>query len=199
MSSRWEKGVFDQVVHNLDPTAARGTAIGTLKLDPKIFAGKPESHSDPACSEFLSAYALFVKVAIDAKRLPRGGPLVKRWNLGYDIYSPCLGRFIEVDEYQHFSQARLDRLVTNRNASWSSLYANYFWDSVLPTLVAKPYHDPSPPHRDEQRAYRDEMRERLPILYGLQHTIRLDEFTLREIGLENVVDLINEIVVRGKA
>src|SRR5262249_30245709 len=126
-------------------------------------------------------------------------PLMERWKLGYDMYSPRLGRFIEVDEYQHFSQVRLDRLLLNRSAAWSPLYPAYFWENVLPKLIAKPFHDPSPPHRDEQRAYRDEMRERLPILYGLMHTVRLDEFTIKEIGLENVVGLINEIVARGQA
>jgi hypothetical protein len=39
------------------------------------------------------------------------------------------------------------------------------------------------------------MRERLPVLYGLGRTIRLDEFTLKAIGLDHLAQLVNEIVM----
>ena len=99
-----------------------------------------------------------------------------------------------MDECQHFSEPRLTRLVANRSAPWSPLYPTLFWEETLPRLLARPRRDLDPPHRDEARAYRDEMRERLPVLYGLRRTVRLDEFTLGQIGLECVVPIVLEIL-----
>ncbi|NIV15967.1 MAG: hypothetical protein GWN62_33325 [Aliifodinibius sp.] len=101
-------------------------------------------------------------------------------------------RFIEVDEYQHFSHIRLNRLQTIRSTSWRPVYPIHFWENILTRRVNKPYRDLDPPHRDEQRAYLDELRDRLPVLYGLKRTIRIDEFTLKEIGLKVVNELISD-------
>lgn len=58
----------------------------------------------------------------------------------------------------------------------------------------RPKRDLDRPHRDEARAYRDEMREKLPVAYGFRRTIRLDEFTLKQAGIERVADLVNQLV-----
>lgn len=99
-----------------------------------------------------------------------------------------------MDEKQHFSGVRINRILENHYLPWHPLYPAYFWEQVLPRLQAKPYRDLDPPYRDEARAYRDEMRERLPVLYGLQPTIRLDEFTLKSVGVDHVADMVHEIL-----
>lgn len=135
-------------------------------------------------------YELLAKSARKDDRLIAGDPLVKRWTLTWDIYSPGLGRFIEVDEYQHFSRIRLARLLELRSARWAPIYPEHFWGMVAPKIIAKPYRDLDPAHRDEQRAYLDELRDRLPMTYGFRRTFRIDEFTLKDYGLESVRLLI---------
>jgi hypothetical protein len=194
MSSRWEKSVLEQVTRFVDPLAVGGKAIRSAGLDPRLFDARPKAHPAPASLAIQDLYESLAQSARQAGRLPEGASLVKLWKLTGDIYSPKLGRFIEVDEYQHFSKVRLSRILENRFLPWGALYSANFWDTVLPRLQAKPYRDLDPPHRDEARAYRDELRERLPILYGLRQTIRLDEFTLEEAGLDRVTSLILEIL-----
>jgi len=194
MSSRWENPVFEQILAHFDPNAVRGRAVRSTGLDCRLFDGWPESHPGDVAVAMRTVYELLRGAACAAGRLASEEPLVKRWKLTGDIYSPKLERFIEVDEYQHFSAVRLARILENRAVPWRPLYACHFWDNVLPHLLAKPYHDLDPPHRDEARAYRDEMRERLPVFYGLRRTVRLDEFTLKEIGPGHVVGLLLQML-----
>lgn len=194
MASRWERPVLEQLVKKLDPLALGGGAIRSAGLDPRIFDGKPEAHDARISSEFRGVYESLWQAAQADGRLAVGDPLVKTWNLTADIYSPKLRRFIEVDEGQHFSEVRLKRLLAHRSAPWGPLYAASFWDEVVPRLLARPRRDLDPPHRDEARAYRDEMRERLPVLYGLRRTVRLDEFTLKLTRLDRVADLVVQIL-----
>lgn len=189
MASRWEQGVLEYVVEHLDSSAVGGKAIRLASLDVRLFDGSPETHS-AAASEIREVYELLTQSARDDGRLTAGVPLVKQWKLTWDIYSPKLGRFIEVDERQHFSRARLDRLLEIRSAPWGPEYPAHFWETVVPRLIGKPYRDLDPPHRDEQRAYRDELRDRLPTLYGFRRTIRVDEFTLKDQGVESVTQLL---------
>jgi hypothetical protein len=198
MSSRWEKQALERLVEKLDPFAVGGRDICQAGLEPRIFNAKPEAHSEPTASACRATYEALQQAAQADGRLAAGAPLVKKWTLTADIYSPRLGRFIEIDEAQHFSAVRLSRLVANRGAPWGPLYAAGFWDEIIPRLLAKPRRDLDPPHRDEARAYRDEMRERLPVVYGLRRTIRLDEFTLKLTGLERFDGLILQIVERGE-
>jgi hypothetical protein len=191
--TRWQLPVFEEIKAHLDPLATSGRAVQGIGLDARIFDCRPESHAPPDDSMIREAYEALRQRAVADGRLGAGAPLIKRWKLVADIYSPRLRRFIEVDERQHFSRARLIRLVANRRAMWSSLYPAHFWDKVLPCLIERPRRDLDPPHRDEQRAYRDEMRERLPVLYGLRRTIRLDEFTLGAIGLEHVSGVVAQL------
>jgi hypothetical protein len=194
MSSRWEKQTLEQIVAKLDPLAVGGSDIRRAGLDPRIFNASPEVHPEPTASACREAYEELRQSAQADGRLAAGAPLVKNWTLTADIYSPKLGRFIEVDEVQHFSEVRLRRLLTHRSAPWGPLYAARFWDDTFPRLLASPRKDLDPPYRDEARAYRDEMRERLPVAYGLRRTVRLDEFTLSRTGLECVADVVLEIL-----
>lgn len=147
----------------------------------RLFDARPEAHTE-AAQEIREVYEFLTKSARDDGRLPAKTPLLKRWKLRWDIYSPKLRRFIEVDEYQHFSRVRLARLRRIRSALWGPEYPAYFWEEVFPRLINKPFRDMDPPHRDEQRAYLDELRDRLPLLYGFKRTIRVDEFTLKKMG-----------------
>lgn len=194
MSSRWEKQVLERVIAVLDPDAVGGREIRLAGLDPRVFDSLPDSHAEPTASACREVYDLMRSAAQADRRLADKTPLVKSWILTADIYSPKLQRFIEVDETQHFSKPRLSRLLVNRAATWAPLYAPRFWDEEYPRLLKKPRRDLDPPHRDEARAYRDELRERLPVAYGLRRTIRLDEFTLAIIGLECVADLVLQII-----
>jgi hypothetical protein len=187
---RYQQAVYDEVVAHLDSTALHGKAIGFAQLEPKLFDARPESHLPPASSELRSFHDALTRAAHADKRLGVETPLIRSWKLSYDIYSPKLRRFIEVDERQHFSRQRLERIQVGRTEPGRSFYPVHFWDHVFARLLARPARDLDPPHRDEARAYRDEARECLPVLYGLHPTIRLDEFTLEEIGITNVVDLI---------
>lgn len=191
MASRWEHDTLAYVVQQIDPSAVGGSAIRSVGLDPRLFDGKPEAHA-AAAQKLRGVYELLADSAREGGRLAETQPLVKQWTLAWDIYSPKLKRFIEVDEEQHFSRPRLGRLKANRTAPWGPVYSAYFWEEKFPQLVDKPKHDHDPPHRDEQRAYRDELRDRLPALYGLGRTIRIDEFTLSADGHESVRQLIAE-------
>lgn len=194
MPSRWEKRVLEQVVTNLDPLAVGGRSIGNAGIDARIFDARPNAHSEPTASVCCELYESLRRAAQLDGRLATDAPLVKNWYMIADIYSPKLQRFIEIDEYQHFSKVRLTRLLANRNATWAPLYTAHFWDEVYPGLVIRPRRDLDPPHRDEARAYRDEMRERLAVVYGLRRTVRLDEFTLKQAGTEAVTDLVLQLV-----
>jgi hypothetical protein len=185
----WEQRVLEYLVEHLDPGAVGGGTINSAGLDSRLFDAKPGSH--PAVAQDLrELLELLTQSARDAGRLPADKALVVKWRLKWDIYSPELGRLIEVDERQHFSRVRLRRLLVSRNCAWGPLYPDHFWQEVFPRRQDKPAFDLDPPHRDEQRAYLDEVRDRLPVLYGLRRTIRLDVFTLKHHGIGEVRDLI---------
>ena len=194
---RWQLPAFEQIVQKLDPAAQRGKSIQSLDLNVSIFNSLPEAHPTAVCRPLRELYDTLERSAREDDRLPANKPLVRNWTLTYDIYSPKLGRFIEVDERQHFSRQRLDRIVESQFLPGRSLYPSYFWDQVIQQLQKSPACDIDPPHRDEQRTYRDVARELLPTAYGLEATIRLDEYSLSSSGLE-AVDLIQQIL-NGKA
>ena len=198
MASRWEKQVLQRIVAEVDPEAVGGSDIRQAGLEPLIFESRPELHGEPTARACREVYESLRMAAHTDGRLAAAEPLVKNWTLTADIYSPKLRRFIEVDEVQHFSKPRLVRLVANRLAAWAPLYAPRFWEVEVPRLLRKPKRDLDPPHRDEARAYLDELRERLPFAYGLSRTIRLDEFTLAAVGLDQLPDLIFEILQMEK-
>lgn len=194
MASRWEKQALEQVVKKLDPLAVGGRGIRCAGIDVRVFDARPDAHSEPTASVCRELYESLRRAAQADGRLAAEAPLVKTWSLSADIYSPKLRRFIEIDETQHFSMVRLTRLLANRAEPWGPLYVASFCDEVYPRLIMRPRRDLDPPHRDEARAFRDEMRERLPVVYGLRRTIRLDEFTLKKSGIEAVADLVLKLV-----
>lgn len=194
MASRWEKQALEQVVKKLDPLAVGGRSIRFAGIDARVFDARPDAHSEPIASVCRELYESLQRAAQADGRLAPEAPLVKNWILSADIYSPKLRRFIEIDETQHFSRIRLTRLLANRAELWGPLYVASFWDRVYPRLAMNPRRDLDPPYRDEARAFRDEMRERLPVVYGLGRTIRLDEFTLKQAGIEAVGDLVLQLV-----
>jgi hypothetical protein len=199
MASRWEKQALKQVVMNFDPLAIGGCEIRIAGLDSRVFDARPESHAEPTASECRRIYESMSLRAMADGRLTASGSLVRNHNLTFDIYSPKLRRFIEIDEKQHFTEIRLSRLYANRLATWAPLYAVGFWQQSYPRLVKSPRRDLDPPHRDEARAYRDEMRDRLPVVYGFRRTIRLDEFTLKALGIDRVSNLLNELIETDKS
>lgn len=156
-TSRWQAMVLESIRTTLDPAAVGGAAIRhAIDLRPELFDSRPEAHSGALAASLRRSYDRFERAARAARRLAAPTPLVGRWSLVYDIYSPKLRRFIEVDERQHFSRPRLDAICAAQGAL-RPIYPSYFWKSVLHGLVETPAVDLDPPHRDEARAYRDEV------------------------------------------
>lgn len=72
MASRWEKPVLAQVVEHLDPAALCGKTVRSAGLDPRLFDGRPEAHSEPAFSEIRDLYESLRQAACAAGRLGKG-------------------------------------------------------------------------------------------------------------------------------
>ena len=171
--SRFEGMVYEAVLR-IDHTALHGREIRRSRLlDERIFNARPEAHAGALAGALSRLYEDLSARARAARRLSRNASLVARWTLVYDIYSPKLRRFVEVDEKQHFSAPRLERIRRH-----GALYPASFMTRLK---ALSPSRDLSPPHRDEQRAYRDAARELIPAAYGLAATVRLDEFSLRDL------------------
>ena len=188
---RFQSPVFAQVLKHLDLDAVFGGGIKSIGLEPRLFEACPHVHTAPTCRVLDDAYNFLESSArLDGRLLP-AAPLIQRWNLSYDIYSPRLSCFIEVDERQHFSLPRLLRLNDRQSFEVHARYPLYFWKNVYSRKLNQPARDLDPPHRDEQRTYLDEVRDRLPVVYGHPRTIRLDEYSLRESGL-SVSELIQQ-------
>ena len=186
---RWQLPVLKEVRAHIDGGAIGGSAIKALGLPPPLFDSRPEAHVGAVGTQLAELYGALLDIARREGRLRRGQPLCERWTLTYDIYSPKLKCFIEVDERQHFSKPRLDWIQRTPRP----IYPTYFWEEALPGLVRAPARDRDPAHRDEQRAYRDACRDLLPIVYGFGRTLRLDEFTLRY-NHPAIADLLRQVV-----
>lgn len=190
---RWELGVLKAVRARLDASALGGRNIAQAGLNRIVFDANPATHrtqspKDAVGPALQTRHDALVSAARTDERLPPGTSLIAKWTLTYDIYSPRLRRFIEVDERQHFSRVRLERIQQTRPR-----YPQHFWHAALGPLLRSPSVDRDPPHRDEARAYRDEARELLPVAYGLNPTIRLDEFSLAQEGVD-VISLIEALL-----
>ena len=125
--------------------------------DPRAYAGSRVGQSlqrifDALCSH--RGYENFI-------RTPEMPPC--------DYYVSRPGFIVEFDESQHFTKQRLvtlrcytlDLPVGFDLPEWMHLCE--LWNSD----------DPTPPDRDERRAWYDCLRDLLPIHYGLQPTVRL--------------------------
>jgi hypothetical protein len=139
----------------------------------------PEEHSGELVAALRGYYSDLESAARAAGRLPPERNLLGRiWTLKYDIYSPRLRRFLEVDERQHFSAPRLDRIRRSRDSGVEANYPPFFWDHQAARLSERPPHDYTPPYRDEQRAYLDLARELVPPHYDFKPTLRIDQWSV---------------------
>ena len=179
--SRPEHRLLQAIRDRIDPAALGGRSIVSAGLPREVFVCQPDAHCRGTVRNRLAQlYNLLRQQAEDDGRLQPGSPLIRRWTLSYDIFLPGHGRFVEVDERQHFSKTRLDRLAVQRNRRKAPLYPASFWAQAFKPLVRSPSRDLDPPWRDEARAYRDECREILPVAYGLRPTVRIDVFSLAQ-------------------
>lgn len=183
VSRRFQLPFFHRYQIDVDPSALHGRKIRPA-VDTRLLSSQPSLHPKNLQAT-LEEYYLYLQARARAEgRLSLDMPLLKRWTLAYDIYSPKLHRFIEIDESQHFSNPRLERIVQHRDSPVEANYPSYFWESQLPRLLKKPFHDRRPPHRDEQRAYLDLARELIPPAYGLNPTLRIDQWSLSNSQLD---------------
>lgn len=174
----WQLPFFEWFRQEVDATALAGASIARAGLESRLFDANPRSHSGDLGKSLQDLYDLLAKSAAADGRLIDGRSLITQWRLSYDVFSPKLQRFIEIDERQHFSAVRNLRIALCREREGLARYPDVFWSTHFAKIQMHPSRDLDPPYRDEQRAYRDEARELLPIGYGLQPTLRLDEFSL---------------------
>lgn len=194
----WQLRVFRELHNSYDGALVAGRDITKMVSPTLVLDCRPESHSEVIRSRLCSVLVLLTDRACLAGRLKPGMPLIRRWKLTGDMYSPAHKRFIEVDERQHFSAPRVQMLDDRKGTDSAPLYHPFFWRRVIPRFRGYPAIDLDPPFRDEQRAYRDFARDYLPRAYALLPTIRLDEFTLAEYaGTKTVTDLIEETLSTG--
>lgn len=194
---KWQKLVYDAICLQLDESALYGKEIRKASLPLQLFNCRADVHKSPIQEKLNDAYNYLSALAKHDKRLSENDQLVKQWKLTYDIFSPKLLRFIEVDERQHFSYQRIRMVSELRKAGSPPLYHPFFWKEVIPRFIKRPAIDNDPPWRDEARAYRDYARDILPQEYGLKPTIRLDIFSLDEYGVSsaNLTMLIDELLL----
>lgn len=165
---RFQQPFFERFRSEIDPESVCGREIRRVLIEPLLFTAKPDKHTGDLSSTLSRHYEALEDVARITGRLPPEKNLLgETWALRYDIYSPRLRRFIEIDERQHFSVPRLERIKNARGCLVEANYPPYFWEHTLPHLLEVPAHDHAPPYRDEQRAYLDLARELVPPQYGL--------------------------------
>ena len=88
---------------------------------------------------------------------------------GCDYWVPDPGFIVEIDESQHFTSPR--RLALSVYADMDSLgFSAKRWIELCEQHDARDNH---PPYRDEQRAWYDTLRDLVPLIKGLQPTVRL--------------------------
>lgn len=118
---------------------------------------------------------------------------------GCDFYIPKHNLIIEIDERQHFS---IPRSLTFKNypEELNVGFSKNDWSDLCFKINAR---DNDPPHRDEQRAWYDTLRDFLPLISGLNPTIRFtnnDSFLINiDISDKNhLASLENKIEVLSK-
>lgn len=175
---RFQIPFYETFQAKIDPAAVMGPQIRRTLTERRLFTAMPDRHAGEIAEALKGYYATLENAARSAGKLPPEKPLLGRaWTLTYDIYSPDLHRFIEIDERQHFSMARLTRIQYSRESPIEANYPLYFWEHKLPHLLKVPSTDKAPPYRDEQRAYLDLARELVPPQYGFKPTLRIDQWS----------------------
>ena len=92
-----------------------------------------------------------------------------KWLPPCDLYIPSIRTVVELDESQHFTSARkaaIMRYPGNLPLGFSLAK----WKSLCESINAK---DKNPPYRDEQRAWYDTVRDFLPLICGMNPTVRI--------------------------
>jgi hypothetical protein len=177
---RFQLPFFKIFQAEVDSEAILGREIRQRLTERRLFTAMPNKHSGDIVNALDSYYSVLESAARAVGRLPPEKYLLGRvWTLAYDIYSPRLHRFIEIDERQHFSAPRLERMRHSRESPLEANYPPYFWEHVLPRLLEAPSTDKAPPYRDEQRAYLDLARELVPLQYGFKPTLRIDQWSVK--------------------
>lgn len=89
-----------------------------------------------------------------------------------DIYIPNPGFIVELDESQHFTSLRKTSLL-NYPVKLQTGFEIQKWIQNCDRYNAK---DNNPLYRDEQRAWYDTLRDFIPLIKGIQPTIRIGMF-----------------------
>jgi hypothetical protein len=105
-----------------------------------------------------------------------------------DFFVPNLGFIIEFDESQHFTLPR--KIALQHYLEEIELgFDRVRWITLCEEINAK---DNDPPYRDEQRAWYDTLRDFLPVIKGLEPTVRLHSKEIQWCSLnpENPGDVV---------
>ncbi|KIQ93094.1 hypothetical protein LH47_02851 [Anoxybacillus thermarum] len=112
-----------------------------------------------------------------------------------DLYIPQPGFVVELDESQHFSEARKISLTHYPKGLKTGFNVNK-WIEQCEKIMSK---DNNPHDRDEQRAWYDTLRDFLPLIKGLQPTVRISllDYTWCELdpNKEEDVELFKSLVL----
>ena len=134
------------------------------------------SQYDLNISGFLEGYKthpnfLILKQIEDELKAHRGfnNFVSKRKLSPVDYFVKSVGLIIEFDESQHFTKPR--SMTLERYPESVGLGFNRRRWLQLCTDLNR--HDNDPPHRDEQRAWYDTLRDFAPVLLGLQPIVRI--------------------------
>ena len=130
-------------------------------IRPDEFKGRPFCENLNQIWGSLTKYRGYSElVGVKTKRLP-----------GCDYYIPEQSRIIEFDERQHFSVPRkISLLMYPEGVELGFDRLRYI--SLCEEIKAVD-NDKKVPHRDEQRAWLDTLRDFLPLIYGLKPIIRI--------------------------
>jgi hypothetical protein len=115
-----------------------------------------------------------------------------------DFYIPNGNFIVEFDESQHFSLPRklsLEHYPEDIKLS----YDKERWIKLCEEILAK---DNDPPYRDEQRAWYDTLKDFVPVLYGLNPTVRLHASDIEwcRLNAKNPTDINKfKMILQGKS
>lgn len=138
---------------------------GQVKVDHKIDVGVQiaDHLNNPLYEDLHKLYE-----ALEANRGHRGFVRLKKLHR-CDLFVPALNSVVEFDESQHFSRARMVSLL-HYPEELKLGFDPKTWIALCEKIDAK---DNDPEDRDEQRAWYDTMRDFLPVIAGLNPTIRI--------------------------
>lgn len=133
-------------LQNIDPNTSEQFS-NPLPADPKKYP-----------SSISKIHEHLLNLAKKEGRGPKGKWLAKK-RMPYDYYLPKMKVFVELDEQQHFTKARLEAIKLYPKACPLG-FEKERWIFLCQKLNRK---DMDPPHRNEQRAWLDTMRDLGPL------------------------------------